>query len=222
MEAVPDDLDYREEERPVSDATMDQIRRLAKELAAKTDAVAKAEAEVTKAKQGVAELRDGLLPSLLKSNAINHLDVEGVGTVSWKADIVGSLPSLDKRPAERAAALAWLEANAAGLIKRELTAMMPKHIDQRLSRGQRDQIKDLLKRAPLPRSRKGTTDESLTVSSIMEQIIQILAPGTEVSTDLSVHAGTLCKWGREMTADGKDVPLKLLGLSPVDRASIKR
>ena len=178
-------------------------------------------------KKDYAIVRDDQLPSALKEANVGEkgIDVPGVGMVSWKKDVFGSLPSLDKQPENRAAALTWIEVNAPGLLKRKLTAMMPKTSATTITEGQKTDVVNLVTRAcPVG---AGPGDQvhdpppaALTVGDLLQAIIKIIVPSTETDIKLDVPHQSLCAWGREKMAAGVDVPYKLLGLTPVDRAKI--
>jgi hypothetical protein len=220
-----DDTDYENEPERVSDAAVQKVRTLAKEMADRAKAVKEAEAAVEARKKRLAEVRDGTLPAALQEMGIKGgggIDIEGIGKVTWDKDVYGSLPSGEKRPEDRAAALAWFEENAPGLIKRKLVAMIPRQEPTLgppiIPRAQLKEIGDILKKVGV--LDPDLKEPPLTVTEAIEKIIRVLLPTAEVDQNFDIHAQTLMSWARGQIEAGKQIPFRLLGLTPVDKAKI--
>lgn len=208
--------DFSDEQVPVADSAVQRVRVLAAEMRDKEVAVKAAESAVEAAKKELAAIRDGSLPDAIKEMGVNSLDVPGVGKVSWKPDVYGSLPSLEKSPQERAAALAWFLQNEPHIVKRKLTAMMPMEMPTSISEEQIYRVTCLLFEYAL-----GKTPD-ISLNEVVEKIVGVLVPESEIATNMDIHPQTLMAWGREQIAEGKNHPYRTLGLVPVDRAKIEK
>jgi hypothetical protein len=218
--AVPSEPDDFSDVKPkVADAAIQRIRELALEMRSKEAAVKAAEAGVKTAKKDLADIRDGALSDAIDRLGVGGVDVPDLGFVGVKNDVVGSLPSADEKPEERAAALAWFERNDPGLIKRLLTAQMPRDMEDIVTPAQILKVVQLLLSLA---DRQPGVEGAMTLNDVVEQVIAILVPGTVVDTKLDIHYQTLMAWGREQVESGRGVDLRPLGLVPVRRATITK
>lgn len=111
------DFDPGDEEQ----ATEDQLANITKE-ARKAVALEKQIADLKAATETLEqerwELISKTLPGLLDSAGLTDFTLEDGSSIGIKEVVRGSLPSADKRPAEREAAIAWLlENGGSGIIK---------------------------------------------------------------------------------------------------------
>lgn len=216
-----DDTDWSDEPKRVSDSAVQRVHTLALEFTKAKQKIEQTERALKAANEEFGRIRDVTLPDAIKEMGVKGTDIPGIGYVSWKPEVYGSLPSRDKRPEDRAKALAWLLENDPGLVKRELVATMPRDMPLSIDRGQAKQVMDLLNQVT-DVDQDTRAAAAFTLNDVVERIIEILVPGTTVTTDLDVHAQTLMAWGREAVRSGKKYPFKDLGLVPVDRATIKK
>jgi hypothetical protein len=221
-----DDFEEEASQRPVSASSFAKVQRLAIAMQKAETTVDDAEATLKARKEELARIRDRELPDAVAETGTTGLDIPNVGRVEAKPNVYGSLPNAEERPEERADALAYLEGVAPGLVKRTLTAKMPRDLPETFDADQLRGVNDILRRV-VP---KGTefaandvteNDPELTVSEALEQILCLLVPDTVVDIKLDVHAQTLCGWGRARLEEGAMHPWKKIGLTPITRASIK-
>ena len=229
VEPEPEYDNFEEEaaRRVISANSFAKVQQLAIAMQ-KADAAADEAEEAWEArKKALAKIRDQELPDAVLDTGTNGLDIPSLGRVEAKPDIYGSLPSAEKKPEERAEALAYLERVAPALVKRTLTAKMPRDLPESIDQEQLDTVVSILKRL-LPVEVEGRTaseieadrNNRLTVSVALEAIVQTLVPDTETDVKLDVHAQTLCGWGRARLEDGVFHPWKKIGLTPITRAKI--
>jgi hypothetical protein len=161
------------------------LRQLVLDLKKADDAVLAAEEALRRARHASAELRERRIPALMERMGMEQCaygDIE----VELEAKVHASLPSADKDPDRRAAALTWfVEHGCARLIKNEFSVP--------LGAGENDEatyLTDLLKQAGLDFERKVTIHPQTLLAWVRER----LRDGGDLPTELlGIHEQRLAK-----------------------------
>lgn len=116
--ASKDVSDFDEGEETATEDQLTQIKNEAKKAVALEKQVADLEAATVNIKKERDEILNKTLPSLLDSAGMTSFNLADGSLIEIKDVVSGSLPSADKKPEEREAALKWLRKNGgAALIK---------------------------------------------------------------------------------------------------------
>lgn len=186
MKVVP--FDYGSDAAPQgekAEGIYAELRDAVQRLRAADEEVTRAEEALRRARHGSAELRERVIPQIMDRAGLERCEYKDI-EVEIESKVHVSLPSHDKDPDRRLAALKWFMDNGHGrLVRNEFSVQLPAGDTE-----QADFLRDVLNGAELDFDQKATIHSSTLLAWTKEQ----LRDGGAVPSELlGLHEQRLAK-----------------------------